>query len=125
MFGNYVEYSISIMNVLHDNPSHPSRSYADALRHRLRQSAGNMRRSHAQRASQRNPRPARIKGRVRTLSPEQAVSVLSNRQVEGSKVSTNKTAQLHGNLCYTTGENNPTAGRDTTHRTGDGDELSV
>ena len=36
----------------------PSRSYADALRHRSLQSAGNRRRSHTQRASHRNPRPA-------------------------------------------------------------------
>ena len=41
----------------------PSRSYADALRHRSRQSAGNTRRSHTQHSTQRNPRPASSKQR--------------------------------------------------------------
>ena len=41
----------------------PSRSYADALRHRSWQSAGNKRRSHTQRSSQRNPRHTSSKQR--------------------------------------------------------------
>ena len=53
-----------------------------------------------------------------TLSPEQAVSVLSNRQAEGLKVSTNENgAAAREPLLHDW--------RDTTHRTGDGDEVSV
>ena len=118
-----IDFALRYINTVVQKHAPPSRSYADALRHRLRQSAGNRRRSHTQRASHRNPRPTSSNQRrgADAITGTGSFGVLKSTGRGLEKCQQTKTAQLHGNVCYMTGEKHPTAGRDTTHRTGDGD----
>ena len=83
----------------------PSRSYADALRHRSRQSAGNTHRSHTQSSSQRNPRPA-------SLTQRQGADAITGTGSFGAIKSAGRGLEsVNKHLCYATGEKQPTAGR--------------
>ena len=73
---------------------------------------------HTQRASQRNPWPASSKQR-------QGANAITGTGSFGAIKSAGRGLEsVNKHLCYATGEKQPTAGRDTTHRTWHGDDVS-